>query len=390
MAPNDSDRPPRGRAAEVSLPAFGSELVDRIRREGNVWRLGGGEIRLPEVFGFCRGVKRALSILQDAVARHAEHSGGLFLLGQIIHNPWVNRYFEARGVRVLSGSQVEDFERHVGSGDCVVIPAFGVKLPVERRLRAIGCHIVDTSCGDVRRLWAWAGRAAQEGYGVLIFGRSQHDETVVTKSRLDAVGGRYVVVGDLSETQRFCELVTGQADAAAFGERFGPEATNARAFGPFERLAQVSQTTMLYDETLTVRERVRAAYAERYGADGLGERLMFQPTVCRATQARQAAAVELCRRGCDLVVVVGGFGSSNTRHLYELARGYATAWFIEDATALRSARELETMDLPGERPIVATDWLPQRRPLRIAVLAGASSPEVVVGEVLRRLGEFLT
>ena len=381
------DRP--GDAAERSLGSFASELVDRIRSQGNVWRLGGGEIRLPQVFGFCSGVKRALTMLEEAVAAHADHSGRVLLLGQIIHNPWVNSYFADRGVRILSREQIEQPDRHITAGDCVVIPAFGVELPVERRLREIGCRIIDTSCGDVRRLWRWADRAAGQGYGVLIFGRADHDETVVTTSRLAAVGGRYLVVGSPGETQLFCDLLTRRRGGEGLRDHFGPGATNAADLRPFERLAQVSQTTMLYDETLAVRERLSAAYAERFGEAGPTERLVFQPTVCRATQARQAAAVELCRQGCDLVMVVGGFGSSNTRHLYEVAQARATAWFIEDARAIRSARELETIDLADERRCVAADWLPARRPLCIGVLAGASSPEIVVGEVLERLGEFL-
>jgi len=386
--PSDRSTSSPGRGEGPS--AFASELIDRIRTAGNVWALPGGEIRLPEVFGFCRGVKQALAMLQEAVATHADHGGRLFLLGQIIHNPWVNSYFQARGVRILSRDQTQQLERHIGPGDCAVIPAFGVELPVEKRLRAIGCQIVDTSCGDVRRLWRWAGRAAEEGYGVLVFGRANHDETVVTKSRLAAVGGQYLVVGDMDQTRGFCELIAGRRPAAAFRKHFHAEATNAESLQPFQRLAQVSQTTMLYEETLTVRKLVRRAYAERFGEAGLDERLVFQPTVCRATQARQAAAVELCQSGCDLAVVVGGFGSSNTRHLYELASGYVPAWFIEDARALRSARELETIDLRASRPCVAADWLPGRRPLRIGVLAGASSPEIVVGEVVRRLAEFLS
>jgi 4-hydroxy-3-methylbut-2-enyl diphosphate reductase len=260
---------------------------------------------------------------------------------------------------------------------------------VERRLKAIGCEIVDTSCGDVRRLWAWAGRAAEAGYGVLIFGRANHDETVVTKSRLAAGGGRYLVVGNLDEARLFCDLIGRGPEGGRLRDHFGAEATNAESLEPFERLAHVSQTTMLYDETLTVRELIRQAYTERFGAGAPGERLVFQPTVCRATQARQAAAVELCSHGCDLVVVVGGFGSSNTRHLHELASGYAPAWFIEGAGAIRSEGELATIDPTEDRPYIATDWLPARRPLRIGVLAGASSPEIVVGEVLRRLAEFL-
>ncbi|MCD6303781.1 MAG: 4-hydroxy-3-methylbut-2-enyl diphosphate reductase, partial [Planctomycetes bacterium] len=114
------------------------------------------------------------------------------------------------------------------------------------------------------------------------------------------------------------------------------------------------------------------------------------PTVCRATQARQAAALELCRRGCDVVVVVGGFGSSNTRHLYELARGFGPTWFIEDAEAIRSSRLIETIDLARNERYAAEDWLPARRPLRVGVLAGASSPEIVVGQVVSRLAELIT
>ncbi len=371
------------------LEIFSSPLVDRIRRSGDVWNLPGGQLVLPEVFGFCRGVKRALVMLAQAVAAHRDPRRRLFLLGQIIHNPYVNDHFSRRGVRILSPEELTDLERIVSREDCAIIPAFGVPLPIDNRLRAIGCQIVDTSCGDVRRLWSWADRAVQEGYSVLIFGRAMHDETVVIKSRLQAAGGLYLVVGDLTEGARFCEMVTGASSAEGFSTAFGPQATNARSIDPFLRLAQVSQTTMLYDQTMELRELIRRSFAARFGEADLAERLRFQPTVCRATQARQAAAVELCRSGCDLVVVVGGFGSSNTRHLFELARGYCPAYFIEDATAILSAERLGTFDLDGGTPVVAEGWLPSRRPLRIGVLAGASSPEVVVGEVLQRLATFL-
>ncbi len=373
---------------------FSSSVVDRIREAGNVWKLPGGQIRLPDVFGFCRGVKRALTMLQQAVAELAGPGGGatggkkLLLLGKIIHNPWVNTYFENLGVRILSREQIENPARYITAADCAVIPAFGVKLPVQRQLKAIGCRIVDTSCGDVRRLWSWADRASADGYGVLIFGRADHDETVVTKSRLEASGGRYVVAGNLAQTRRFCDLITGRRDPGEFAGLFGPQATNSPDLQPFHRLAQVSQTTMLYDETMAVRELVRQAFVERFGPDQADARLLFQPTVCRATQARQTAAVELCRQGCDLVVVVGGFDSSNTRHLYELARGLCPAWFIETAAAIHSGRQIETFD-PAVGPRTVTDWLPARRPLTIGVLAGASSPEIVVGQVLDRLATFL-
>lgn len=373
----------------ADLDIFSSPLVDRIRRHGNTWDLAGGQLLLPEVFGFCRGVTRALVMLSQAVAAHRDPHQRLFLLGQIIHNPWVNDHFSRRGVRILTADELADLAKIISADDCAIIPAFGVPLPIETHLRALGCRIVDTSCGDVRRLWSWAGDAVAGGFGVLIFGRAMHDETVVIKSRLAAAGGRYLVVGDLPEAQRFCDMVSGAAPAEGFGATFGPQATNAASLEPFLRLAQVSQTTMLYDQTMLLRERVRACFAARFGADGLGDRLLFQPTVCRATQARQAAAVKLCQGGCDLVVVVGGFGSSNTRHLFELARSFCPAYFIEDAGAILSAERVQTFDPAAGRATVAENWLPAKRPLRIGVLAGASSPEVVVGEVLQRLAAFL-
>ena len=239
MANNSSHQCPR----DDERDPFSSPVVDRVREAGNVWQLPGGLIRLPEVFGFCRGVKRALTMLQRAVAELAGQAGSgaggkkLLLLGQIIHNPWVNRYFENLGVRILSREQIEDPAKYITADDCAVIPAFGVKLPVQRQLAAIGCRIVDTSCGDVRRLWSWADRASADGYGVLIFGRADHDETVVTKSRLEASGGRYVVAGNLDQTRRFCDLITRRREAGEFAGLFGPQATNSRDLQPFQRLA---------------------------------------------------------------------------------------------------------------------------------------------------------
>ncbi len=372
------------------LRSFGSAIVDRLGRAGNVLKLPGGEILLPDVFGFCRGVERALEMLDVAVHSHRSADSRLFLLGEIIHNPWVNEYFQRRGVRILSPAERDRPERFITAGDCAVIPAFGVPPEIQRRLEAIGCQIVDTSCGDVRRLWRWAEQAAGEGYGVLIFGRALHDETVVTKLRLAEAGGKYLVASSLEEVERFCDLITGAAEAERFREIFTAEATNAETLQPLQRLAQVSQTTMLYRETMKVRELLREAFERRFGPERVEERLRFEPTVCQATQARQSAAVELCRKGCDLTIVVGGFGSSNTRVLHELARSYAPAYLIESAAAIHSADELETYDFACDLPRTVRDWLPRRRPIRIAVLAGASSPEIVVGQVLEKLSGFLS
>ncbi len=377
-------------AAPSRLRPFASELVDRIRASGNVWNLPGGQLELPGVFGFCRGVEHALAMLTQAVADRAAAGRKLHLLGEIIHNPWVNEYFKQRGVRILTEAQRRRLSDTIGREDCAVIPAFGVPLEIERELAQLGCEIVDTSCGDVRRLWRWAEQAVRDGYAVLIYGRARHDETVVTKSRLAAAGGKYLVVGNLDEAEIFCRMITRQLDPAGFVQEFGPEVTNAQTIEPFEHLAQVSQTTMLYGETMELRERIGTVFAKRFGREELTDRLLFHPTVCRATQQRQSAAVELCSSGPDLAIVVGGFSSSNTQHLYELACRYVPAYLIEDADAIRSASELLGFGPALGTPTLLSGWLPSRRPVRIAVLAGASCPEIVVGQVLQRLASFLS
>ena len=384
------EQPPEKPGSGSRLRAFRSELVDRVRKSGGVLDLPGGQIALPKVFGFCRGVERALEMLDDALASPRGRHVRVFLLGQIIHNPWVNDYLVKRGVRVLTAEQRNEPERFVTREDCAVIPAFGVPLEVQHRLEEIAPRIVDTSCGDVRRVWKWAEQAAAQGYGVLIFGRALHDETVVTKSRLAAAGGKYVVAGDIEEVRRFAELTTGEVPRERFRELFPRRATNADRLDAFQRVAQVSQTTMLYNDTMKVRQILREAFIRRFGADELEERLKFQRTVCRATQDRQSAAVDLCRRGTDLAIVVGGFTSSNTRHLFDLAGSYCPAYFIESADAIHSREDLGTYDFQDDKPIVVREWFPRKRPLRIAVLSGASTPEIVIGQVIDKLTKYLS
>ena len=368
---------------------FASKTIDAMRASGNALSLPGGRIRLPTAFGFCRGVNRALAMLEKACSARDTDPARLFLLGQIIHNPWVNDHFSQLGVHILNAEQVGRLEDYITPSDCAVIPAIGVTVDIERRLGDVGCEVIDTTCGDVRRLWLWACRAAKKQFGVLIFGRAEHDETVVTKSRLDAVGGKYVVVGDLIETGLLGDMIAGRIPPEKFDEFFPPICTNAASLDPFMQLAQVSQTTMLYSDTLAVRKILTDAFTDRFDGDVSPDRLLFEPTVCHATQDHQASAAELCASACDLAIVVGGFGSSNTRHLHELARGYVPAFFIENADAIVSSQRLIAYDSDLDEPVALDDWLPENRPITIGVLAGASSPENVVGQVVDRLAEFL-
>ncbi len=374
------------------LDAFHSPVVDRLTAATppDRWDLPGGSLRLPRVFGFCRGVKRALSMAEQAAQQHDPAAGRFVLLGEIIHNPWVNDHFRHLGAQILTPDErkPEVIDQHLTPNDTAVIPAFGVPAPIEAHLQQLGCGVVDCSCGDLIRLWHWSTQAVKDGYGVLIFGKPRHDETVVTKSRLEKAGGKYLVTGSIDQVHTFADLIASGDDCPEnFASLFGRNATNATSPAEFLHLAQVSQTTMLYNHTKEVHSILTEAFAKRFATTA--ERLIFQPTVCRATQDRQNAAVELCQSGCDLVIVIGGHTSSNTRHLFELARQYAPAYHIEDATAIQSAESILAWDPALETANVQTDWLPRERPLSIAILAGASSPEIVIGRVLNTLAEFL-
>ncbi|MBT3278460.1 MAG: 4-hydroxy-3-methylbut-2-enyl diphosphate reductase [Phycisphaerales bacterium] len=377
---------------DAHLDAFGSPVVDRLlaATPANQWSLPGGTLRLPRVFGFCRGVKRALSMAEQAASLHDPNKGRLILLGEIIHNPWVNDHFRRLGGTILLPEQrkPKNIDKHLSANDTAVIPAFGAGVATEAHLKQLGCEVVDCSCGDVIRLWHWSTHAVKDGFGVLIFGKPRHDETVVTKSRLDQAGGKFIVAESIDKVHDFANLIaTGNDSPERFAELFDPDATNAQSPADLAHLAQVSQTTMLYSHTEEVRQILTDAFTTRFGE--IEQRLIFQPTVCRATQDRQNAAVELCQSGCDLVIVVGGHTSSNTRHLYELARQFAPAYHIEDATAIRSRETIFAWDPANGHATEQTGWLPQKRPLNIAILAGASSPEIVIGEVLQTLAEFL-
>lgn len=371
------------------LEGFRSDRVAEIRRNGGVWELAGGQIRLPRVFGFCRGVTLALAKSLQALDAHRADGRRMVLLGEIIHNPQVNALFRKRGVEILTRDQARDVEAHIGPEDVAIIPAFGAEIGIARKLEQIGCEIVDATCNDVRTLWSWAEQAAADGYGVMIYGRSTHDETVVTKSRLAAVGGKYLVAGDLDALDRFCDLIRhGQGDAK-LAESFDAQATNAETLEPFLRLAQVSQTTMLYSRTMQVRDRLREAFLDRFGPGAEDRRMRFQPTVCRATQDRQTAAEELCTSGLDCCIVVGGIGSSNSRHLYELAGRHTRAYFLESAEGLVGPERICAYDFAAGSFVAKSGYLGGKNHPVVGVLAGASSPEVVVGEVCQRLAEFL-
>ena len=354
------------------MHSFQDSDVDQARRNGGVVTLAAGRrLLLPRVFGFCGGVAQALALLRRCLST----AGGrpVCLLGPVIHNDTVNDHFRAQGVTILDETEVPALRRPGSADQIVVIPAFGVPVEVEASLRrsSPSAQIIDTTCRDVRAVWEFMEALEGDDWTILIHGKADHPETRATLSRALQRAPRVVIVPGLACTERVC-----QALRQGRWEGYPSGLVHERGAAPLASgpVALVNQTTMLYGETLVLGAALREA------CEQAGRRCQLADTVCRATQDRQDAAVEVCRQRPDLVLVVGGFGSSNTAQLYRLASAAGHAYLVQDAEALEPDRI--THWVPGSGPQQSDHWLPEGW-MTVGILAGASCPAADVGKVIR-------
>ncbi|MGA0093094.1 MAG: 4-hydroxy-3-methylbut-2-enyl diphosphate reductase [Chthoniobacterales bacterium] len=360
---------------------YHSPMVDRLRANGGLAKFGDVTVRLAKQFGFCYGVERAIDLAY--AARKVFTDRNLFLVGEIIHNPDVNAQLASMGIRTLSGPcKLTDID-NLSPDDVVIVPAFGAEVAVQERIKARGCRIVDTTCGDVMSVWKRVRQYAQDGVTSIIHGKADHEETRATSSRArDAQGhGHFVVVYDLREADMICDYIRGKGDRAAFLAAFA-KACSA-GFDPDLHLGKVgvaNQTTMLRSETEEVQRRVREAVVAR---DGSADNFRVFDTICGATQERQDALKELLDRPPDLMLVVGGYNSSNTTHLADMAAEKTPTYFVVNASCLESPSKIRHFDTHRQTEVVSVDWMPSG-PVTLGITAGASCPGNLIEDVLRR------
>ncbi len=370
---------------------YHSALVDRIRARGYRDVFGDITVRLAQEFGFCYGVDRAVDYAYET--RHKFPDKRIFLVGEIIHNPFVNNRMQDMGIEFLyPGSDGEFDFGDVTADDVVILPAFGVTLDDFERLGAIGCILVDTTCGSVLHVWKRVEGYAKDGYTALIHGKYTHEESRATASQVHRYpGGKYIVVRDMEEAETVCDYIADRPDRMSredFMLHFA-EKTSA-GFDPdrdLERVGVANQTTMLANESLAIGGRVRQAMVEAHGEDGAAERFRSFGTICSATQERQDAVLEMMKEPPDLMIVIGGYNSSNTNHLAHMCQEYTRTFHIEDALcvdvesgSIRHKPELS----PTTPEIVDHDWIPEG-PFTVGITAGASTPNNKIGETLVRL-----
>jgi 4-hydroxy-3-methylbut-2-en-1-yl diphosphate reductase len=380
---------------------YHSALVERIRARGYEDRWGEGDqavtLRLAQEFGFCYGVDRAVEYAYETRTQFPGRR--IFLLGEIIHNPHVNRRLTEMGVVFLrpGADGVFDFGG-ITPEDVVILPAFGATVADFRRLQAVGCILVDTTCGSVLNVWKRVEQYARDGFTSLIHGKYLHEETRATASQaLKYPDGRFIIVRDMDEARLvldYLERAPGAKTRDAFLAHFREKASEG--FDPdlhLERIGVANQTTMLSGDSLAIAAEVGKALERRYGGDGYDPALHFRSfdTICSATQERQDAVEKLVAGPDgppDVMVVIGGYNSSNTNHLAVLCARHAVTYHVADAACIdpeRGTIRFKPAGTPLDAPEVeAEDWLPPG-PLVVGLTAGASTPNVKIGEAVERL-----
>ncbi|MFI0347669.1 MAG: 4-hydroxy-3-methylbut-2-enyl diphosphate reductase [Chthoniobacterales bacterium] len=364
---------------------YQSSLVETIRAQGGVFSVGTIEIHLAKQFGFCYGVERAIDLAY--AARQVFPNARLFLVGEIIHNPEVNAHMESLGITNIFGKDGSASIDSLQSEDVVILPAFGAEVSMIDKIKARGCRIVDTTCGDVMSVWKRVRQNAAEEVTSIIHGKAAHEETRATASRALGKGsGHYLVLLDLVEADELCSYIKHGGDREKILKKF--EGAMSDGFDPdlhLLRIGVANQTTMLRAETEEVQRRLRQAIEER---DGNSNNFRFFDTICGATQERQDALVSLMERPLDLLLVIGGYNSSNTTHLAEMGEKKLPTYFIRNQDCLQSLSEIRHYDLHQKKEITSQKpWMiksPQE-PVSIGITAGASCPNNLIEEVIKRL-----
>jgi 4-hydroxy-3-methylbut-2-enyl diphosphate reductase len=372
--------------------AYDSAIVDRVRANDYRHDAGRLTVHLAREFGFCYGVDRAVDYAYQARRRFPGRN--VYLTGEIIHNPHVNQRLRESGIRFLSDPH--ERPQQLGADDVVILPAFGVTVTDMAQLSNQGCTLVDTTCGSVLNVWKNVVRYAQDGFTAVIHGKMKHEETRATASQaLKYPHGRYIVVLDRAEAGIVCDYIRAGGDRAAFLEGFAGAVSPG--FDPdrdLERVGCANQTTMLMSESLQIGEMFREAMRARYGEAALKERFRAFDTICSATQERQDAVISLLdHERLDLMLVVGGYNSSNTCNLARICAARVRTYHIADPDCMASAAEIRHRPVGAPSTTVGVEdvtkeWLPAAGPVVIGLTAGASTPNNIVGEVIRKLEQF--
>jgi 4-hydroxy-3-methylbut-2-enyl diphosphate reductase len=377
-----------GLKGEVRLAleeSYHSPVVAQLKALGYEATVGDVRLKLAREFGFCYGVERAVEYAYQTRTKFPDRR--ILLVGEIIHNPHVNARLREMGIEILIPSATGFDYAAITPQDVVILPAFGVPMKDFQTLRASGCVIVDTTCGSVLNVWKRVDAYARDGLTSLIHGKHYHEETRATASQAEThPGAHWIVVRDMAEAKIVCEYVEGRGDREAFLTNFAPAVSPG--FDPdlhLRRIGVANQTTMLASESLAIGEEVGSAIARARGADARAVDFRSFDTICSATQDRQDAVKELLAEPLDVMVVVGGYNSSNTISLAAICAEHVTTYHVEDAEAIDPESGTIRHKPIGRAEEVSQSWMPAHGAVRIGLTAGASTPNNKIGDTVARV-----
>jgi len=366
---------------------YSGRLVDLLRARDYALTAGDVTVRLAKEFGFCYGVERAVDYAYQTRRKFPERR--IYLAGEIIHNPHVNAKLREMGIEFL-GPKDKGFDYGVVQPeDVVILPAFGVTIHDFETLRALGCVVVDTTCGSVLNVWKRVESYARDGFTSLIHGKYYHEETRATASQVHKYpDAHYLVVRNMEEARVVCDYIEGRRSKTELMAQFAHAASPD--FDPDRHLKRVgvaNQTTMLARESLAIGEEVGRAMARTFGAEYRAANFRTFDTICSATQDRQDAVDELLREPLDVMLVVGGYNSSNTMSLAAICAEKVPTYHVEDAEAIDPEAGVVRYRPIGTHAEEAhrAGWLPAVGPVRVGITAGASTPNNKIGEAVARI-----
>lgn len=362
---------------------YESSLIQTIRNSQNLLVNGDVTIHLAESFGFCWGVERAIAMAYEA--RQHFPNQRIWITNEIIHNPEVNQQLKVMDVQFIELIDGEKDFSGVGTGDVVILPAFGASVQEMKLLHDKGCSIVDTTCPWVSKVWNTVEKHKKREFTSIIHGKYKHEETVATSS----FAGTYLVVLNLSEAQYVADYILEGGDQNAFLTKFAN--AHSEGFDPDKDLEAVgiaNQTTMLKGETEQIGKLFERTLLKKYGPLALNDHFHSFNTICDATQERQDAMYGLVDADIDVMVVIGGFNSSNTTHLQEIAvERHIPSYHIDSAARVGPGNRIEHKPLNSDELLTKTDWLPAGK-ISVGVTSGASTPDKAVQEVIEKIFEI--
>lgn len=389
------DVPVMYRSPLISAIKKKRKAADRMKKDFSPTLLDFGPLRiyLARHFGFCYGVENAI----DIAFRTIEENPGkrIFLLSEMIHNPQVNHDLKSRGVEFLqdnSGKQIVPFES-LQAADIVLIPAFGTTLDIEARLKKLGIQteLYDTTCPFVEKVWNRSEAIAKSQYTIIIHGKPSHEETRATFSHA-AANAPSVVVKDMQQTIELSKYITGEKPAAEFYTQFqGQYSKGFDVQKHLQRIGVVNQTTMLASDTQAIADYLKKVMQQHYDLDESAIKERFadtRDTLCYATNDNQTAVSGMLQVPADLAIVVGGYNSSNTSHLVELCEEKLPTYYISGEAKILSEHTISHYNFHNKTELMTEDYLPKKATVSILITSGASCPDAVVEEVIRKLHDY--